>query len=321
MKLPKLALSLIFAALIFGALVLWVNARAAGRESMADAAFPATGQFVDVDGTRVHAFVAGTGPDLILIHGASGNLRDFTFSMMDKLSDRYRVIAFDRPGLGWTDPLATGNADPGAQAALLWKAAAKLGVTRPVVLGHSYGGAVALAWALDAPEKPAALVLVAGASMPWEGGIWWFHQFAGSAAGGLTIVPLTAAFVGSDMVDNAAAGIFAPDRVPAGYNAHIGGNLTLRRVTLQANSAQIARLKPFIVAMSARYPELALPVEIIHGDADVTVPLAVHGLPLSRVLPDAHLTILPGVGHMPHHAREADVIAAVDRASMRAGLR
>jgi pimeloyl-ACP methyl ester carboxylesterase len=73
--------------------------------------------------------------------------------------------------------------------------------------------------------------------------------------------------------------------------------------------------------MSPLYPQITIPVEIVHGDADVTVPLAIHSEPLSRLVPDAHLTVLHGVGHMPHHIYPDTVIAAIDRAAARAGLR
>ncbi|OYW51676.1 MAG: hypothetical protein B7Z31_13665, partial [Rhodobacterales bacterium 12-65-15] len=74
------------------------------REAAVEAAFPPTGQFVTVDGLRLHYEMSGTGPDLVLIHGASGNLRDFTFALRDRLTDRYRVTVIDRPGLGYSDP-------------------------------------------------------------------------------------------------------------------------------------------------------------------------------------------------------------------------
>ena len=123
-----------------------IDARATAREAAFEAQFPTTGQLLEVNGTTIHAHVEGSGPDLILLHGASGNTRDFTFDLVDRLKDGYRVIAFDRPGLGWTDPIAD-NDNPIAQAELLRGAARQLDVINPIVLGHSYGGAVALAWA------------------------------------------------------------------------------------------------------------------------------------------------------------------------------
>ena len=64
--------------------------------------YPPEGQILDVGGVPVHAVVRGTGPDVVLIHGASGNTRDFTFDLVDRLADTYRVIVMDRPGLGYT---------------------------------------------------------------------------------------------------------------------------------------------------------------------------------------------------------------------------
>ena len=316
---PRSVLSLGLLAALAGGLY-GVDRRATAREAAAEAAFPPVGQILTVDGLRVHALVAGTGPDLVLIHGASGNLRDFTFALIPALTGRFRVIAFDRPGLGWSDPLPVAADSPADQAAHLRRAADQLHVTTPIVLGHSYGGAVALAWALDAADTR-ALVLVSAASMPWEGSIWFMHNVMGSSIGAHSIVPLVTAFAGNATAENAVRGIFAPDVMPDGYLEHIGAPLTMRRASLHANSAQVAELKPHIIAQSARYADLTLPIEMIHGDTDTIVPLNVHSLPLSRLLPNAHLTILPGTGHMPQHSQMPAVIAAIERAASRAGLR
>jgi pimeloyl-ACP methyl ester carboxylesterase len=313
------ALSLAALAATLGGMVT-VDRRAAMREAQAEGAFPPIGQIITVGGLRVHAHVAGTGPDLVLIHGASGNLRDWTFSLIPQLTSRYRTIAFDRPGLGWSDPLPNGADSPADQAAHLRLAAAALGAPNPMVLGHSYGGAVALAWALAAPDMP-ALILIAAASMPWEGSIWFMHNILGNRLGKHTVVPLVSAFAGMGTVEASVRGIFAPQSAPDGYLDYIGAPLTMRRAALHANSAQVAELKPHIIAQSALYPRLTLPVELVHGDADTVVPLNVHSIPLSKVLPDPALAILPGVGHGLHQTHQPDVIAAIDRATARAHLR
>lgn len=315
---PRSVLSATLLAALAGG-VFTVDRRAAAREAAAEAAFPPLGQIVTVDGLRVHAFVAGTGPDLILIHGASGNLRDFTFTLIPQLTDRYRVIAFDRPGLGWSDALPAAHDSPADQAAHLRAAAAQLDVTTPIVLGHSYGGAVALAWALDAPDTR-ALVLIAAASMPWDGSIWFMHNVMGNAVGAHTVVPLISAFAGMGTVEASITGIFAPEAAPAGYIDYIGAPLTMRRASLHANSAQVAELKPHIIAQSARYTALTLPIELVHGDTDTIVPASVHSIPLSQLLPNAHLNIQPGAGHGIHQTAQAAVIAAIDRAAARAPL-
>jgi pimeloyl-ACP methyl ester carboxylesterase len=319
MILRKLVLSAAILATLAGG-VFFVDRKAAAHEARANAAYPPEGQIIMVDGLRVHAVVAGEGPDLILIHGASGNLRDFTFSLISQLTAQYRVIAFDRPGLGWSDPLRENNTSPAAQAAHMRRAADQMGVENPIVLGHSYGGAVAMAWALDNADT-SALVLVSAATMPWDGGIWYMHNVMGNPIGGWTAVPLITAFAGDATAESATRDIFQPDTMPVGYLAHIGASLTMRRTTLQANSAQVAGLKPFIIDMRARYTSLTLPIEAVHGDTDTIVPLRVHSGPLSALLPNVNLTVLPDTGHMPQHAQEPQVLAAIDRAAARAGLR
>lgn len=304
------------------------------REAAAVAAYPPQGRIVEVDGVPVHYVRQGAGPELVLIHGASGNLRDMTFDLAPRAAAAgYAVTAFDRPGLGYTGrlpgtptgPLAREAESPLEQARLLKRAAAALGIERPIVLGHSYGGAVALAWALDDLEAPspaaaAAVVDLAGVAMPWPGPLGPFYRINGGPLGAVT-VPLVAAFVPQSAIEGAIAGTFRPQSAPPGYAEFIGAPLTLRRSSLRANVRQVNTLRPHVVAMAPLYPRLTLPIEIVHGDADRTVPLDVHSAPLARLAPGAALTVLPGVGHMPHHAAPEAALAAIGRAAARAGLR
>lgn len=290
-----------------------VNRRADERARAAEAAYPPQGRLVEVGGRRVHAFTQGSGPDVVLIHGASGNLRDFSFAFMDRLAGRYRVTAFDRPGLGWSEDLGADGLSPIAQADQLRAAATRLGLRRPVVLGHSYGGAVAMAWALRDPAGTRGVVTVSGATMPWPGGLGPWYALTSSALGGATVVPLIAAYASLDRAEGAVSGIFAPAPVPRGYVDHVGAGLSIRRETLAVNARQVNALKPYLQAMSELYPQLDLPVEIVHGTADRIVPARTHAEPLSRLLPRARLTLLDGAGHMPHHSHPAEVAAAVDR--------
>jgi pimeloyl-ACP methyl ester carboxylesterase len=299
---------------------------AAARAAAEEAAHPPSGQFVDIGGRRVHAHVTGEGPDLVLIHGAFGSLRDFTFDLSERLSARYRVIALDRPGLGYTDrtdpayaAAFAGSAEsPTEQAALLAAAARELGAERPIVVGHSFGGIVAMAWALD--HDPAAVVMLAGVAMPWPGDLGWLYQVNGTALGGGLVAPVLSAWAPRSVLDQSVATTFAPQAMPEGYADHIGTYMPVRLPAFRANARQVNTLRPHVVEMEGRYPDLTLPIEIVHGDADATVPLVVHAGPLSRLVPSANLTVLPGIGHMPHHADPEATIAAIDRAAARAGI-
>lgn len=300
--------------------------RARRQEARFNAAFPPQGTFVEVDGVRLHAVVQGNGPDIVLIHGASGSTRDMTFSLAGKLAADYRVIAFDRPGLGWSgravhmrgvfNPKAE---SPAEQAALMAKAARALGAERPILMGHSYGGAVALAWALE--HDTAGLVLVGSVTNPWPGGLGAHYRYLGSGFFGGVIAPLVTALARPRHFREAVRSLFRPSHPPKGYAAAIGAPLSARRATLRANARQVNTLFPHIVDMSARYGALLMPVEILHGDHDDIVPLAIHALPLSAQIPHANLCVLKGAGHMPHHTHERDVIAAAGRVAKTAGLR
>lgn len=293
--------------------------RIALRDRKAMASHPPVGRILGPSGKGVHTLVTGSGPDLVLIHGANGNLRDFTLGLTEALSSSYRVIAVDRPGLGHSAPLPDRQTSVHAQAEQIRNALRDLGLQRPVVLGQSYGGAVALAWALQ--EKPAALVLVSAATMPWPGSLDPWYRMTANPLGRHTLVPLASAFVPERYVDRAVAGVFAPHPAPENYSKHLGPSLTLRHGSLSTTVRQINRLRAEVEEMVQHYPSLELPVEIIHGDSDTIVPLKVHAEPLSRLLPSGNLSILSGVGHMPHHTHVSEVVEAIDRAARRAGLR
>ncbi len=318
---------IVFIGFIVG-LVALTQWRAHTREAQAEAEYPPIGEILMIDGVPVHVYVSGAGPDLVLIHGASGNLRDFTFDFTKRLTESYRVIAFDRPGLGWTGRLPANSGawnstseTPQEQAALLQKVADLIGVQNPIVLGHSYGGAVALAWGLARPDDTAALVLVSAASEPWPGDLGLVYQVSSSAIGGALLIPLVTAFLPSSAVDNSLTAIFAPQSQPEGYADYIGAGLTLRRTSTRANAQQVNGLYPHIVEMKKQYGTLTMPVELVHGDADTIVPAKIHAQVFVNDAPNAVLTMLPGLGHMPHHSDPAMIVDAIDRAATRAGLR
>lgn len=304
------------------------------RAQAAEAAFPPIGQFADVTGGRVHYVQKGNGPHVVLLHGAGGNLRDFTFDLMDRLTDTFTVTAFDRPGLGYTDRVpevpdgafATAGDSPTDQAQMLREAAAQLGITDPIVVGHSFGGIVAMAWAtmgLDSNDdvNASAVVSLAGVMMPWPGELGAYYTVGGSTLGGAVLVPLIAALTPRNTIRASVEGVFDPQMAPDGYVDYFGGPLAVRPVTFRANVRQVNTLRPHVVQMAQRYPDLTIPVEVLHGTADTTVPISVHPEEAIKLIPGMNLTRLEGIGHMPHHADPQAAVDAINRAASLAGLR
>jgi pimeloyl-ACP methyl ester carboxylesterase len=314
----KLLILILIALIAFGGFVLW---RAGKMEALAEASYPPEGQLLDVDGVQVHAVVMGKGPDVVLIHGASGNTRDMTFSLAPRLAENYRVIVFDRPGLGYTDAISETGATLVQQADVLQKAAAQLGAAKPIVVGHSYGGSVALTWAVHHPDNISAMVLIAAASNPWTTPLDTYYKITSSTIGSALIVPLITAFATNTHVDDAMTDIFAPQATAEGYGTNVGAGLTLRRRSTRANALQRANLLDEIIELEPRYGEISVPTEIVHGTDDDTVNFESNAVKVTGQIKGAVLTRLEGVGHMPHHVAEGDVIAAIDRAATRAGLR
>ena len=287
----------------------------AARADSAEARFPPIGEFETVDGVRIHMLDSGRKDltPLVLIHGASGNLRDFGFGFTERLADRYRVIAVDRPGHGHSERGPGEAHRPDRQAFLLREAVAQRGARRAIVLGHSLGAAIALAWALDAPESVSGVVDLAGAAMPWPGGIDLQYRLADTPLLGRLTANAVSALVSEAYVEQQIAGIFAPQRPPEGYLEGVGAPLALRPDTFRFNGQDVRNLKPFLAEMSKNYPKLTAPLEILHGAADSIVPAQVHAQPLANLAPRARLSLLPGVGHMPHHAAGDLVAKAIDR--------
>ena len=295
--------------------------RSAQKESRAETAFPPEGRILDIDGISVHAVVMGKGPDVVLIHGSSGNTRDMTFALAPILAEHYRVIVFDRPGLGYSSSFNPNGETITEQADILQRAATKLGAEKPIVAGQSYGGSVSLAWAVTRPESISALVLIAPAAIPWETPLDGFNQLASTPVGNALVLPLITAFVPDWYVTETLDKVFAPQAVPEGYTEHFGPELTMRRASMHANAKQRANLLDEVTQLQPRYGEISVPTEIVHGSADDTVGLGWHSERLIEQIPGAELIELPGIGHMPQVVAAPEVAAAVDRAAQRAGLR
>lgn len=274
--------------------------------------WPPLGQFLNVDGARVHYIRRGSGPRLILIHGASGNLREWTFAHLDRLAKDFDVIAFDRPGHGFSERIPHAHS-PHVQAAHLRKAAQQLDLLPAALLGHSYGGTIALTWACDAAETVERLILLCAPSHRWDGSAGWIYDTADAPLLGPLFSYLYPRIASQKLVKRALRGVFAPGTMPDGYGEHLGPGLAMRYKTVRANAADIARLKPFLIAQTPRYADLSMPLLQIHGTADRSVPIHIHAEPLKAAVPGSDLLRFEDVGHMPHHSRFEDTLDAIRR--------
>jgi pimeloyl-ACP methyl ester carboxylesterase len=224
------------------------------------------------------------------------------------------MIAVDRPGHGHSERGPGEMSDPARQADLIAKVLDRLRPGPTIVLGHSWGAAVAAALAQRHPDHVAGLVLVSPATHPWPGGVsrrtrFFAASYFGRLAAEFAVVPL-----GLVMAGPAVRLVFAPDPLPQDYMDRIGALLAIRPKTFVANARDVANLNRHVLRLSARYYEIRAPTEIVTGDRDPIVSPAIHAYGLARDIPGARLTVLPGAGHMPHWSRTEEVVAAIERA-------
>ncbi len=277
-----------------------------------EAKYPPIGSFVEVEGLNIHYLDEGAGPAVVLIHGANSNVRDWNFALVDKLKAKHRVLAFDRPGLGYSDRPETGGDVPAEQARILKAAADKLGVGAAVIVGHSFGGAVAAAWALDYPEDVLGLISLAGATYDWGGDGGALYSAGASSIGGI-LGSAARVYVSGDRALGLVDDAFAPNDPIPGYSEYLGIELALRPKSFRYNSTDINRLSGHLAVQSLRYPEIKAPVVLIHGDADKTVGLEAHSLRFYDDIKNGRLIIVPGVGHMIHQVSQPRIIKAIEQ--------
>jgi pimeloyl-ACP methyl ester carboxylesterase len=263
-----------------------------------EAVLPPAGRFVDVPGARLHVVERGQGPAVLLVHGLAGQLCHFTYSVVDQLAAQYRVVAVDRPGSGYSVRSPRASAALGAQADVLAAFIDELGLGRPLVVGHSLGGAVALALAQRHPGRVAGLLLLAPLTHPVREISPVFSRLKIAKPWMRTLVAWTLAVpLGIAKRDEVLNLIFGPESVPGDFATRGGGLLTLRPSHFVAACADLAAIPEDLEGMTRRYATMQLPVRIIYGRDDRILNHQEQGETLAAILPGARLTLIDG-GHM-----------------------
>jgi pimeloyl-ACP methyl ester carboxylesterase len=300
-------LVLIGAAMAATALVVRYKKQQAERDN------PPIGKFIEVDGVRLHYIERGQGQPLVLLHGNGTMIQDFDLSgVVDLASEHYRVIVFDRPGYGYsTRPRGGKSWNPKAQADLLHNALRRLGVERPIVVGHSWGTLVALSLALSYPAYVHSLVLLSGYYFPTiRLDVPLLSPPAIPVLGDImryTISPL----LGRMMWPGLLRIMFGPPAVPENFRPFPVW-MALRPKQLRASAAESGLMLPAVFALRHRYHELTLPVTIMAGADDRFVSAKRHSAQLHEELRHSNLHLVPGAGHMIQHLAPHEVMAAID---------
>jgi pimeloyl-ACP methyl ester carboxylesterase len=289
-----IALVVILAVVILG-LVLF-TARTARK---VEAALPPRGKFMQIDGERIHYVDRGSaGPALVMIHGLAGNLMHFTYALADELSGDFRVIIVDRPACGYSERPDGAPADLTAQAATLAKFMRALGLKQPLVVGHSLGGALSLAIALDHPDCAGALALIAPLThVPDKVPDVFKGLIIRSPTLRKVIAWTLATPLGILRGEKALTEVFGPEPAPADFPIRAGGLLGLRPKAFCSASSDAVLAEYVLPGYVARYDSLALPMGMLFARGDRLLDYRAQGEAMKTVCPALDLELMDG-GHM-----------------------
>lgn len=241
---------------------------------------PQAGQVTPVAGGAIHHLDLGPrdAPVLVMIHGLGGYMQHFTYAMTGLLQDDFRLIVIDRPGCGYSRRDSETQAALPEQARMIWDLLDQLGVDRPLLVGHSLGGAVSLAMAVERPEAPRALALIAPLTVPNDAPSTAFDglnipsRFMRHLLARTWAVPMARARAVQTLDE-----IFRPDPWPADFLERGGGALGL------CPRSFIATVEDYMAAdrigeISRQYPNrLKAPGGILFGTQDSLLDVAQQG--------------------------------------------
>lgn len=271
---------------------------------------PPIGKFVDIGMSKVHYVEKGSGTPVIMIHGSDGTLFNFHRSIFELVSTEFHAIAVDRPGHGYSDTPHHRALTIPFHAEAVREAVARMGIRRPIVIGYSYGGAIALKWAAEHPEEIAGLVLISPAAYPERHYLAVLAYIAGIPFLGPLLVNTVFVPMALPQARIWAARAFRPDPLPAGVMDTVLA-FSLRPKQFAAFAEEMRHFYQDLKAQTDQYDKITLPTAILAGEDDILLTTSNQAVRLQKTLPHATLRLFPNTGHELHHKHRQETLAAI----------
>jgi len=272
---------------------------------------PPVGRFLDVNGVRLHYVERGTGDAVVLLHGNGSMIQDFESSgLIDLAAKDFRVVVFDRPGFGHSERPRGTVWTPDAQAELIKAALTQLGVSRAIILGHSWGASVAVAMGLKYPDLVRGLVLASGYYYPTiRPDVVAMGAPALPIVGDFlsqTISPLLSRAIWPLMLKK----IFGPKSVPTKFQA-FPKEMAMRPSQIRASASEAALMIPDAFALRGKYADLQVPTVIIAGEDDKLIDIDSQSDRLHDDVSQSTIRRIAGNGHMIQQTATDEVMSAI----------
>jgi pimeloyl-ACP methyl ester carboxylesterase len=255
---------------------------------------------------------AGTGRPVVLIHGNPGSFHDYTLAVVERLSQSYHVLAFDRPGHGSSERHDSMRTTVEVQARIIRDALQKLGIVQPVLVGHSWGGSLVLAAAVAHESDLSGIVLLAPAAYPSVPIEWWSLVPHLPLLGKLVVNTLTP-FIGRSFVRRNLKQAYDPQDVQHEYAEQVA-EIWMQPDRIRACAYDERTLRASLKSLSQHYSAIKLPVVIVTGSNDRLLDPKEHAYPLQQAIENSRLIVLPETGHQLPQTQPDAVVSAVDLA-------
>ncbi|RWX79046.1 alpha/beta hydrolase [Neorhizobium lilium] len=283
-----------------------------------EARFPNIGQMTNIGGYSLNALhlpAASSAdlPPIVFIHGASGNLRDQAAAFRHIFEGRAELLFVDRPGHGYSERGGPRNDLPDGQADAVAKLMERRGIRRAIIVGHSFGGAIASSFAVDHPDRTAGLLLLSPATHPWNGDVDWYYHLAARPYLGRLFTRLLTLPAGLALLDKATRSVFHPNHRPESYLEDGAPGLVLRPANFRSNAIDVLKLNGYLRDVAPRYKAIQAPTVIITGDTDAIVSVDIHSRQMAADVAGAELVVIKGLGHKPDYLAADVVVAAVEK--------
>ncbi|MFL6090221.1 MAG: alpha/beta fold hydrolase [Aeromicrobium sp.] len=257
-------------------------------------------EYVTVHGHRRAYVKVGSGPALLLLHGLGCDHTTWD-PIIGQLAEEFTVIAPDFLGHGESDkPRA--DYSIGGYANGMRDLLTILGIDKVTVVGHSFGGGVAMQFAYQFPERTERLVLVSSGGLGQEVSpairainLPGFHQFIGFL--NLPVIRSVTRSLLTGLSDTGVSVFHDFDEVAEIVESW--GDPKARRA-IRHLVRNCIDLRGQIITMRDRaYLTAAMPMAVVWGDGDLVLPV-VHADIAAEIAPDARVEVFGGTGHFPH---------------------
>ncbi len=269
-------------------------------------------RFVQVSGQTLAFTEMGEGSDVVLLHGTLTCLEDMAVGLGPDLSGAHRVLSFDRPGHA-RSTRPPGDGSLRTQADLLVEAFAELGLRRPIPVGHSAGGSLALTIAIHHPDAIGGVVALAP--------LVFFEPRAELFLFGPRGVPVFGPLAAKSWLRPTDAltlpllwnAIFLPQAMPKPFATAMPFARLASSDEMIATGEDALALAVDLPANAVRYAGCTVSIRILAGSADIVVSNRRQGARLPSLMPDCTYEEISGIGHMIHHFAPERVRELVER--------